>query len=156
MGAIKLIDNKICDIFQSFIKINYPIPHNITKITGITNEILSEKGRPLDYILKKFLCFVGDLPLVGHNIPFDLSFINKALENFKFGKLQNDSIDTLTIIKKVNNDLNSYKLVDIATYYNFTFDSQLCADYQFHRSLGDCYMTNLVFQKLLNSKNRVL
>ena len=51
---------------------NIKINTTVTKITGITNEMLID-ATSFDQIQHDFQIFIGSLPIVGHNILFDLS-----------------------------------------------------------------------------------
>ena len=148
IGAIKITDGKIVDVFQSLTRIEKPIPSTIKKLTGITDKKLQTEGKLCNEVLSSFLEFVNKMPLIAHNMPFDLSFLNSAMKKNGFGFLKNQTIDTLALTKKIYKNLKSYKLKDLSTYFNFHEVTQ--SEYQFHRSLGDCYMTHLLYQKLIN------
>jgi DNA polymerase III epsilon subunit-like protein len=61
----------------------------ITKLTGITTSDL-QSGRDLELILYELLDFIEDAPLVMHNAPFDMGFLERALESFDMDELEND------------------------------------------------------------------
>ena len=153
IGAVKTAAGEIVATFQSFVRIGKPIPHAITKMTGITDEILKNEGRPLIDVMKSFLKFVENLPLVAHNMPFDLSFLNKALDKCKLDRLTNETIDTLTLAKSLHKNIKDYKkgykLKNLALHYNLKFENAEHGDLQPHRSLSDCRMTHLLYQKLM-------
>ncbi|HRK72221.1 MAG TPA: exonuclease domain-containing protein, partial [Micropepsaceae bacterium] len=65
--------------FQSYIDPERDVPDDVVKVHGLTGEFL--RGKPkFAEIASGFLDFIGDAPLVIHNAPFDLSFINFELE----------------------------------------------------------------------------
>ena len=150
IGAIKVVSGKIVSKMQSLIKIKKRVPPEITKLTGITDKMLAMDGKPLNDVMVEFLAFIGDLPLVAHNSRFDLSFINAALGQMQQPKLSNRIIDTLALSKRLLKSLESYKLGELSSYFGhkpLSFDEN---DNSQHRSLGDCYLTYLLYQKLLN------
>ena len=84
IGALKIKNNEIVDKFTSLIKPKYPIDEFITELTGITNEMV--KDAPLiNEVLPRFIDFIGDEILVGHNINFDINFVYDNLFAFFLG-----------------------------------------------------------------------
>ena len=74
IGIIKVKENKIVDKYNSLINPGFLINEYITSITGITNEMLKGKPKIID-LKKEVLNFIGNDVLVGHNISFDVSFL---------------------------------------------------------------------------------
>ncbi len=69
-------------------------------IHGLSTEFLSEKPVFAD-IVDSFLAFIGDDPLVIHNAPFDMGFINAELARLGRDILpMSRSIDTLMMARK--------------------------------------------------------
>lgn len=84
IGALKIVDGKQ-DQCSWFIKYedNFKIPELITKITGITDSMVDVVGIRFEDAWKDFVQFVGDLPMVGHNIiRFDIPFLENAQRNY--------------------------------------------------------------------------
>ena len=54
IGAIKVKENKIIDTFDTLLKIEGRLPYFITKLTGITNEML-EEGVEQEEALEEFV-----------------------------------------------------------------------------------------------------
>ncbi len=77
IGAVLLRDGQVVETFQTFVDPKRPLPAEIVKLTGITDEML--KGAPeLPQALDQFLAFAGARPLIAHNAAFDLSFLQEA------------------------------------------------------------------------------
>ena len=93
-----------------------------------------ENAPEIDVALKNFCNFIQTNPIVGHNIKFDLSFLNCKMKECFNKTLSNDFADTLTFSRKVYKELNSHKLTAIADYLNIDTKNA-------HRALNDCYMT---------------
>ncbi|HCB51137.1 TPA: hypothetical protein DEP21_00925 [Patescibacteria group bacterium] len=71
IAAVRFDGNKIVDTFQTLVDPERHIPTFITKITGISNDMIV--GAPtIGEILPDFLNFLGDDIFVAHNISFDL------------------------------------------------------------------------------------
>ena len=88
IAAVRFTGHRVEDEWSTLINPGKPIPPFITQLTGITNEMVRNAPRLQD-VIQEFADFVGDDPVVGHNVRFDLSFLqrHKILKN-------NDVIDT--------------------------------------------------------------
>jgi DNA polymerase-3 subunit epsilon len=76
------------------------IPPFITSLTGITDDMV--RGAPsLPGVLAAFVEFVHGAVLVGHNVAFDLSFLNAGLEDNERPPLDNLVIDTLALARRL-------------------------------------------------------
>ena len=138
------------DIFQSFVKINGSVPSNITDITGISNKMIQENGRQLEEVLCEFISFIENFTLVAHNISFDMKFLNAGINKVGL-KLNNDKVvDTLEMAKRLFKCLPSYKLSALADHFKFDIKQFEVDDLTVHRSLGDCSLVYLLYEKLMN------
>ncbi|WP_026507627.1 PolC-type DNA polymerase III [Butyrivibrio sp. MC2013] len=76
IGAVKVKNGEITDRFSEFINPEVPIPFRIEKLTSISDEMVM--GAPTrDVIIPRFVEFCKGCVLVGHNVSFDISFINE-------------------------------------------------------------------------------
>lgn len=73
VGAVKVIDNNIVDSFSQLINPMQYITARISRVVNITNSMV-EDSPTIEYVLPKFLEFIGDFPLVAHNARFDMGF----------------------------------------------------------------------------------
>ena len=64
------------------------IPPEITRLTGISNEMVAH-APSLPEVIHDFEAFVGDAPVLGHNVNFDLSFLRR-----RGVLLHNQALDT--------------------------------------------------------------
>ncbi|MFA5967111.1 MAG: exonuclease domain-containing protein [Patescibacteria group bacterium] len=74
IAAARVSDGKIVDKFQTLIKPANPLNVTVSVLTGIQPEEL-ETAPDISEVREKLLEFVGDLPIVGHNISFDTDFL---------------------------------------------------------------------------------
>lgn len=87
---------------------NLPVSHmlnphreleeRITELTGIAWDMLKD-APDIGDILEEFLAFCGELPLLGHRIIFDYSFVKRAAVNQGLS-FEKNGIDTLTICRR--------------------------------------------------------
>lgn len=138
IGALKYKNNILVEEFNYLINPKITLPQIITDITGITDNMLTDK-ETIDAVLPKFVEFIEDLPLLAHNNSFDLGFINKNLKDLNLNKLTNKNIDTLEVAKKYLPQMYNYKLETLKKYFNVKQVS--------HRAVGDCYTANYVYQE---------
>ena len=142
IGAIKVVEQKKVASFQKLILSERPLPSEIMKLTGITNENLAESGRPLKDVMEHFSAFLADTPMVAHNMSFDKAFLDAACVKCGLKIFTNRAVDTLALSRRLKKGLLSYKLEALAEY--FGIDAAKA-----HRSLSDCETTWLLYQKLM-------
>lgn len=111
IGAVKYDGGKEIDRFQSLVDPRMDISPFITSLTGITNDALRTAPR-LEEILPEFMRFLGGLPVVAHNAPFDKGFLESACTRLGL-ELKNSFYDTLRLSRRIFPGLPSYKLQDL-------------------------------------------
>ncbi|MEN8906906.1 MAG: PolC-type DNA polymerase III [Clostridiales bacterium] len=140
IGAVKVKDFEVIDTFNTFVNPEMPIPHNIVKLTGITDEMV-ENSPKTNEALNKFFEFAKGVPLVAHNAQFDIGFI-KYYANLADIEVDNISIDTLQFSRWLVKDISRYKLSSLAKYFGISLQNA-------HRASDDAYATAEIFIKLL-------
>ena len=141
LGAIRVIDHQVTDTFSALVRPEQPIPAEITTLTGITQDAVSAQGTSLQPLLEQFWAFVGQSPVMGHNLDFDLAFLKKASARFGLS-LPNVRIrDTLKLARRKVPDLPDHRLATLATYFGIEYAQQ-------HRALPDCIAAFQVYEKL--------
>ena len=141
LGAIRVIDHQVTDTFSALVRPEQPIPAEITTLTGITQDAMSAQGTALQPLLEQFWAFVGQSPVMGHNLDFDLAFLKKASARFGLS-LPNVRIrDTLKLARRKVPDLPDHRLATLAAYFGIEYAQQ-------HRALPDCIAAFQVYEKL--------
>lgn len=143
VGMLKVFGTDVVDSYQQLVRPNKPVSARITKITGITNEMLEEAPAASD-IMPDVLDFIGDLPLVGHNVSFDVGFLVRNANLYCDGDTAFPSFDTMQCAKRELPFLPDYKLGTVASYFD-------CQDETAHRALADCHSTLGCFIGLMNN-----
>ncbi|MDR3740932.1 MAG: 3'-5' exonuclease [Terracidiphilus sp.] len=130
IGAIRFtIDAEIHDAFQMLVKPKAQIPAGITRLTGITQEMVDADGLPIEQVLAEFTEFIGNLPLVTFNAPFDMGFLHHAGSRHGI-RIRNRYACALKAARRAWPELPSHKLADLARYAKLPSDDT-------HRALGD-------------------
>ena len=108
VAAIKFQGTEVLDTFETFIAPGRSVPYRVQRLTSITSSLLM--GAPtFDTIAPRLQSFLGDLPIVGHSIPFDAGFLRKQ------GLAQaNPLIDTFELASVLLPSLKSYALGQVA------------------------------------------
>lgn len=101
LAAIIVSEGNVIDSFAAQIKIQNPLPAKISALTGVSDADLILNGIPFVTALSNFLVFIKDLPLVAHNIEFDVKFINYACDGINTPQITNRQIDTLRLARKL-------------------------------------------------------
>lgn len=138
VSAIKYEGNRKIDMFSTLIKPKTKIPYHITKITGITNDMV-QNAPEVEDVMPKLLEFVGGADIVAHNADFDYKFIQNY-SNYGFSK--NKVIDTVPIGRKLYPELPNHKLGTIARRIGITEDG-------FHRAEFDCECCAKIYMEYL-------
>jgi DNA polymerase III epsilon subunit family exonuclease len=136
LAAIKVINDEITDKFSSLCKPKRKITPHITNINGITNDMAADAPN-IEEIIPKYVEFIGELPVVGHNVEFDLKFINSNADKY----LRNEQIDTLRFARGLYPDIGAYNLRAVSNYLNIQHGN-------LHRAINDCEVTNEIYQKI--------
>ena len=142
ISAVKFKNGKIIDQFTSFINPSKKIPSFIEKLTGISNDDVLDAPR-FDEISNDLVDFIGNSPIVGHNIKFDIDFINSELKGLFDLYNCNLICDTYYLSKIFLYDIHSYKLESLCNHFNININNS-------HRAEDDAINTGYLFLKILN------
>ena len=82
VAAILFKDGKPSDRYSTLINPMIPISDMIADITGITNEMVSSAPKESE-VVDELFDFIGNSPIVAHNTPFDVSFLQAMAERHK-------------------------------------------------------------------------
>ena len=139
IGALKVIDGKVCERFIEFVKPAQRISPRITEITGITNTMVAN-ARPTKDIIRDFISFCEGYVLLGHNILFDYKFMKQHATKFGY-TFEKQGLDTLQIARKALPKLESKSLGALCEHYNITNQAA-------HRAYHDALATAKIYHML--------
>ena len=142
IGAVKVADGKIIDRFSTFVNPQRPISAEITKLTGLTDDMVKD-APTIENVLPEFLKFCEDTVLVAHNASFDTGFIRIAAERAGLGELHHTIVDTLELARALLPELNKHKLDIVCEHLGVTLNGH-------HRAVNDAEATAEVFIKFLD------
>jgi len=100
----------VVDTFVSLANPGYPVKPNITRITGITDAMVSG-ARPAAEVLRDWVAWLGPDPLlVAHNAPFDLQFVAAALDATDRAGAEFRVVDTLPWAQELALPVENHRL----------------------------------------------
>ena len=143
IGAVKIENGKIVDRYDELINPERKLSSEIISITGIDNEMLMGK-RSEEEVVKEFMNWVGELPMVAHNAKFDISFMDNAFQKYNLGILNNIVLDTLGISRYLESSERHHNLATLVQRYEIPWDED-----KHHRADYDSEGTALIFLKML-------
>ena len=139
IGAVKIRNGQIIEVYDEFINPECPIPQEITELTSITDEMVAD-ARTVDVVLSEFLKFVGNSLVVAHNADFDTGFIRIAAERLGL-EFKNPYLDTVALSRYLNPELKSHKLNILAKHYKLE-------DFHHHRASDDSTILAHIYFKM--------
>lgn len=139
IGAARVLNGAVEARYSTLINPRMEIPAKITELTGITQEMVEEMPE-IKEAVPELLAFCGDLPLLGHNIMFDYSFVKHSTVNCGFA-FEKEGIDTLKISRALLAGLPSRSLQNLRVHYAIPQENA-------HRALDDALTAHLLYQRL--------
>lgn len=131
IAAIRYVDGEETEKYVTLVNPLCSIPAEATAVHHITNSMV--RSAPLEKeAIPKLIRFIGDSLLVGHNVNFDVGFLEIAAQRHGMNVKYN-YIDTLSVSKKMFPGLPNYKLGTIAD--SLKFDTS-----KLHRAEADVYV----------------
>lgn len=127
--------------WTSLVNPGRPIPQYITSLTGIDNQLVATAPE-FRSIAPTIIEALGDLPIVGHNVDFDVAFLNAELARSGLPSLVNTSVDTLLLANRYASESRRLSLSDVARAIGVPLQGS-------HRALADAETTLEVFRILL-------
>ncbi|MFM7468304.1 MAG: PolC-type DNA polymerase III [Vampirovibrionales bacterium] len=141
IGAVKAKGHTIIDTFHTLINPEQPIRHSSQKIHHISQEMVAEAPTMAE-VLPTLLQFIGQAPIVAHNVLFDYSFLNQACKvHLKGKRFTNHRVDTQEMFRVCFQDEHSHGLS--AMLARFGLESHVA-----HRALDDALALAQVFPRL--------
>lgn len=135
IGAVIVRDGQITDRFSTLVKPRGSVPFRITRLTGITDEMLST-APGFDQVAVPLREFLGELTIAGHNVSFDISFLNRKLGI----PLYNPVLDTMDLFQVTLPRAAGYRLEGISISLGINTGEA-------HRALNDAEAACLAFYK---------
>jgi DNA polymerase-3 subunit epsilon len=145
--AIYLHDGKqITGEFSTLVNPERNIPHFITNLTGITNEMVENAPRFYE-IAKQVVELTEGCTFVAHNARFDYSFIRQEFKSLGFNYKRN-ILDTVALSRKLLPGHSSYSLGNICKDLKISITGR-------HRASGDALATVKLLEILIEKEKEI-
>jgi DNA polymerase III subunit epsilon len=132
--------------FTSLVNPECTIPYHITRITGITNEMV--RNAPKFYeIAKQIVQLTANKIFVAHNSSFDYGFIKNEFEQLGY-HYNRKTLCTVELSRKLLPGHRSYSLGNLCNDLNIRIIGR-------HRAEGDALATAELFKLLLNQYKQI-
>src|SRR3954454_16929763 len=142
IGAVKLRGGECLGTFATLVNPGRDIPPTITFLTGITHSMVMT-APSIASVLPAFLEFARDCVIVGHNIRFDLAFLDAAIRRHGYPRLSQPSVDTCGLARPlVRDEVPNCKLGTLAERFRLGHKPT-------HRALDDALATGDLLHVLL-------
>ena len=141
ISALFFKDGKVVNEFTTLVKPNQSIPKNITNITSI-NDLMVQDSPMINDVLDDLLNFLNNKIIVGHNVGFDIGFLEQAciknnkVLNFKF------LCDTLSLSRNILFNFDKFNLEFLSNEFNMSVKNA-------HRARFDALNTGNLFLILI-------
>lgn len=146
IAAIRYRHGQVERSFESFINPERGIPEFITKLTTITNEHVRE-APTFGQVASEVVEFIGDSLIVGHNVRFDISFLNAELNRVDQPPLINERLDTMGLAVRLLKSLRKPSLDRVAAAVGLS-------PRKIHRAGDDARLTAEVALRLVGEAAR--
>jgi DNA polymerase III subunit epsilon len=133
VAALHIENGTITEEFHSLVNPGHRVPQMITRLTGITNDMLRDQPA-IDTVFPQLQTFLGSTVIVAHNADFDLKFLNFEARRVSSASLLNPSLCTLRLAKRLLPGLRSRSLDAVASHLGVRGSDR-------HRALGDARLT---------------
>ena len=142
VGAVIVAHDQPVASFSKLVNPGRSIPRFITSFTGISDAMVA-RAAPAERVLTHLAEFIGDRPIVGHNIGFDLNFLN--FEADRGGTplgFAESGVDTIRLARRYLPGMRRARLDSVAAALHVPVTGR-------HRALPDAQVTAKVFALLL-------
>ena len=128
VSAVKMQDGEVLDHFDQFIDPGFHLSEQTTALTSITDDMV-QGSKTEEEVLKLFDDFADGSLLAGHNVSFDMGFMNVAYERHGMGQIKQPVIDTLPLARFLHPDFRGYRLNTLSKRFKVSLEHHHLASY---------------------------
>lgn len=142
-AVVRFEDGVNVDSYSTLVNPGFPIPSNIINLTNITNKMVSDAPTE-DQVVKELVSFIGNYPLVAHNIEFDYTFLENLKSTYLYESptVENTCYDTLLLAQTFLFFLSNHRLKTVAEYFGLSGEGA-------HRAEADTVNVGTIFVQLV-------
>ncbi len=139
IAAVKALDGRVVEEKATLVNPGRELPGEICRLTGISDEMLKD-APDIGSVIGEYVGFCEGLPILGHNIRFDHSFLKRAAVNHDL-LFDKQGFDTLKLCRRYMPREMSKSLGSACAYYQVPLNTA-------HRALGDARAAHELYQTL--------
>jgi len=139
VAAVRVRLGEMVDEYQALIRPTKSVGDS-ESVHGLSDELLQAEGRDAATVLNEFHRFIGDSPVAGHNVQFDLRMLHAQAERAGVTMRFHESFDSLTYARRLLRQ-DSYRLGDLADALQLPVEPT-------HRALDDVKTTVHLLKQL--------
>ena len=143
IAALRVVDGAVDGRYVTLVNPRRPLGERIVELTGITDGMVAS-APAIEEVIGPMVRFCGDLPLLGHNILFDYSFLKRAAVNAGL-EFEREGIDTLNLCRAFMPPECKKNLSSACAFYRIE-------QVEAHRAEADALSAHLLYQKLLTGR----
>ncbi len=132
---------KVIDEFSTLINPERKIPYQITRLTGINNQMVAESPKFYE-VAKKIIELTQDKIIVAHNATFDYNFIRSEFKSLGYD-YKRKTLCTVKLSRKLIPGRKSYGLGNLCRELNINIEGR-------HRAYGDAQATVKILEILIS------
>lgn len=133
LSAVKMKNGGVLEEFEEFIDPGFHLSDTTTNLTSITDDMV-RGSKTEEEVFKLFRDFCGDTIVAGHNVTFDVGFMNTGYARYGMESIKNPIIDTLTLARFLYPELKGYRLNTLAKKFGVALEHH-------HRAIYDAEST---------------
>jgi DNA polymerase III subunit epsilon len=142
LGAVIMEGNRVVDQFHSLVNPGRPIPEEVVRIHGITDEKVKDAPRFRDVARGFFDFLFCGFPIVSHNLPFDTRMLAQQVDPSKW-PANIYTLCTMDQARKAGHK-GKAKLAELADHYNLEYEVE-------HAALSDSVVAGLLARRFARS-----
>ena len=142
VGVVLVRGGEVGSFYSRLVNPERRIPQFITQFTGISESMVRRSAKAAT-VLRELREFIGERPVVGHNVGFDLGFLSYEAE--RCGLVPGfpiEGVDTIALARRYLPGMRRAKLDRVAAALHIAVRDR-------HRALPDARITAQVFVQLL-------
>lgn len=142
VAAVRIRNGQKVEEFQRLIRYTAPLPEVIRNLTGINSEMLENGAVDESEALKELLDFIGMDVIIGHNVAFDIEFVQNACRRMGVVRPDFCAIDTVQLSReRLRGSVANFRLETLVCHLGL-------AEKQVHRALPDSRLVAQLYAKL--------
>lgn len=147
IGALKVVGNEVLETFHTLVRPEQPIPDEITRLTGLSDEDVSAAPAERE-ALGRFAAFVGTTPLAAHHLAFERNFLQTRAARHGLSLQVGDGLCTLQLARILAPRLMSHRLEYLARRLRLRASGA-------HRALADAQTAHQLLLRLQEKAERL-